>query len=1023
MEQKVDLEVEAANGSAEEAARSDREVKRIVSTQKLIGDEEVEINKNGVTWKLTGLFVSRPVCSVSTCSCVLILLIVLVVATGLINITQGSSYDWDISSSTESEQLDAFDDAVDQVDDLEGDTSSGARREISDYSKLTFNYQADDRTEIFTPERLQTICEIESLVINDERFIEFCRIRPDFVGDPTGNLDACEIPSTCLPQIFYNFSSASDYDCSTLLSEASVQATAQGLYDAVNASETGLAQFGFLLDDGTLDRGFAIRTQSTWHFGAPLEGYNSALDDQSEQFREYMEFLAAKDGSVGGVEEQLFELFDVSTNEDGLFPYYPSPYRTTIDEDGISILWNSPPMRENEFQRLVTSDLFFSIFSILFVLIWMRIHVGNTFVTAVSMLQIVASIPVTVLIYRGIYQIAFFQQLHALTLFIILGIGADDIFVFVDGWKHSAPITEERRGEASEEELHELYHERMYYTYTHTREAVFNTSFTTAFAFIATGASPLMPISTFGYFAATAIILNYAFVMTLTPSTVYVAEKYFNYPFTQCMPFLKSCAPKDKVDSIDRSAYAVARKPEEEKPTFVEKYYIPFMTAEYKGFPVVSTTLVVTLLGLGIYLLVLGLQLQPPEEQEQWFPSDHIIQKAEDSATEDFLAGDDTQYAGIDMTFGISGIDRGDFNIYEPGKNRGDAKFDNGYELADFACQEALRKACEDILTFECNEDGCDPLTTLAIPSSVKCFMPEFITFLEGRGIDRMTVSPEIFYEELMEFRNTDEPDSEPGSTWKNEIGFIDGELKYASFSFTSSLEFLSPMTEKGDVFDVADSFVSRVKRYPECDVCDCSSFMQTSGVWVWWRTEQGLVRGFYQGLAICFPVAFVVLLLSTGNVLLAFYAIVSVLFIVFGVLGFVYLLGWALGVAESVAGIIIVGFSVDYTVHLGHIYMQGNKYDFFERAARFEYASKTMVATVVAGAVTTVGAGVFLFPAQLTFFVKMATLICSTIILSYIYALGFFMGLLYVAGPQYDQGNVSPLLKWIYAKVMRKSE
>jgi hypothetical protein len=108
-------------------------------------------------------------------------------------------------------------------------------------------------------------------------------------------------------------------------------------------------------------------------------------------------------------------------------------------------------------------------------------------------------------------------------------------------------------------------------------------------------------------------------------------------------------------------------------------------------------------------------------------------------------------------------------------------------------------------------------------------------------------------------------------------------------------------------------------------------------------------------GLAICFPVVFAVLLFATGNIIVSVYAILSIAFIVGGVLGAAKLysgththtqtliihthththtrthahthththLGWSLGVAESIAGVIVVGFSVDYTLHLGHIYKE----------------------------------------------------------------------------------------------------
>lgn len=54
-----------------------------------------------------------------------------------------------------------------------------------------------------------------------------------------------------------------------------------------------------------------------------------------------------------------------------------------------------------------------------------------------DLFQIILSLPVSFLIYRKIYSIPFLTELHILTIFIILGIGADDVFVFVDGWRQA----------------------------------------------------------------------------------------------------------------------------------------------------------------------------------------------------------------------------------------------------------------------------------------------------------------------------------------------------------------------------------------------------------------------------------------------------------------------------------------------------------------------------------------------------------------------------------------------------------
>ena len=49
---------------------------------------------------------------------------------------------------------------------------------------------------------------------------------------------------------------------------------------------------------------------------------------------------------------------------------------------------------------------------------------------------------------------------------------------------------------------------------------------------------------------------------------------------------------------------------------------------------------------------------------------------------------------------------------------------------------------------------------------------------------------------------------------------------------------------------------------------------------------EDALVRNLMTGFAICFPVAFAVLVAATGNVIVAMYAILSIAMIVAGVLG-----------------------------------------------------------------------------------------------------------------------------------------
>ena len=104
----------------------------------------------------------------------------------------------------------------------------------------------------------------------------------------------------------------------------------------------------------------------------------------------------------------------------------------------------------------------------------------------------------------------------------------------------------------------------------------------------------------------------------------------------------------------------------------------------------------------------------------------------------------------------------------------------------------------------------------------------------------------------------------------------------------------------------------------------------------------------------------FVVLTISTSNVILAFYSTVTIAGIITSVIGLGAggIMGWELGTTEAIASVIVIGFSVDYCVHLANAYIESGAAD---RETRTRIALTTMGISVTAGAVTTIIAGAFL--------------------------------------------------------------
>ena len=174
-------------------------------------------------------------------------------------------------------------------------------------------------------------------------------------------------------------------------------------------------------------------------------------------------------------------------------------------------------------------DFLAPIASIIVVVTWILIHTGSFFVGGFGMLQILLSIPFSFAFYKFVLGIPFFSQMHILTIFLVLGVGADDVFVLNDAWKQSLTAVPREAGEDKKEFLAK----RMYYAYKRTATAVFNTSFTTAMAFVSTGISPMMSISTFGWFASVCICVNYLFVITFTPCVILVHHIYITPCFNK----------------------------------------------------------------------------------------------------------------------------------------------------------------------------------------------------------------------------------------------------------------------------------------------------------------------------------------------------------------------------------------------------------------------------------------------------------------------------------------------------------
>ena len=91
---------------------------------------------------------------------------------------------------------------------------------------------------------------------------------------------------------------------------------------------------------------------------------------------------------------------------------------------------------------------------------------------------------------------------------------------------------------------------------------------------------------------------------------------------------------------------------------------------------------------------------------------------------------------------------------------------------------------------------------------------------------------------------------------------------------------------------------------------------------WAFLITQRELVRSALGGMGLSFAMAFLVLNVSTGNLHMAFLSTFTVAGIVATSLGLgvVGVMKWPLGISESISVVILIGFSMDYVLHLAGV-------------------------------------------------------------------------------------------------------
>ncbi|XP_070577309.1 protein dispatched homolog 1-like isoform X2 [Ptychodera flava] len=812
---------------------------------------------------------------------------------------------------------------------------------------------------VLSRESLQAIKELEDDLISKPGYEDYCQL------DITGN---------CVkPRSIIRFFDGSFVPISPVFNDPNFDNIARVLDTANNIPLLmGILHAHLGRDaniDSVTDVASSTITRSVIPFGLPLEG----ISDDDEMNANLTNYIT-------------------STYYSHLKRFFEDGYK------GFSIYYFSEPIAVKAINDQVLKDLILVTGSFVFIFIFVWIQTQSLWIAGFSVIAITASFFGANLFYRYVLDFRLFGILHVLAIFIVLGIGADDVFVFMDTWRATAfedyPGLEYRLSD----------------TYRRASMTMLVTSLTTAAAFFVTGASPLLGTKTFGIFSGTLVIINYLDVIMFLPSVVVIHHNFWHdCTWCCCRPCRQHLS--ESSDALDRPVIkknAIVR--------FFMGPYFKFVTHKICKWCIIAV-FVAVLTVFTYFAATLETHKGPNQDLSRCHPTDH--------------------------------------------RCTGDTAWDNSFDLNPPPSQKALLEFCQRLrnISDEENRDLYIQRDVVTGELDVKCFIDNMNSFYENLGISMplneikmrglMGANPGVFdiagphdtfyrYFETgigfwLTMGYTGMPNSDSGG-----FGDLIGEeidnrdtspivtdtdvygtrLKYAAIKVKTSLYDKHVSLKRGlEIIDAWEDFmqVEMAKMPPSVAnafQCTCDEY----NLWHSFKIRKNLADSAKRSVAIGIAIALPLLVIATQNIITGVMATISIGLTTVCVIGSIPIAGWKYGVLESGNLSMTVGLVVDYVVHLAKAYHCSTKED---RLGRLQDTLESVGVSVISGAATTIGASVFMLFAKIVFFMQFGVFIFCAISFSMLFSLGLFTTMLGIMGPQGRTGS----LVVIYHRLIGRKE
>ncbi|KZS03479.1 Protein dispatched [Daphnia magna] len=642
-------------------------------------------------------------------------------------------------------------------------------------------------------------------------------------------------------------------------------------------------------------------------------------------------------------------------------------------------------LKESLFNEYMVRDVLFLSIGAVLICTMMWWYTASLFLTFMAIVSVILSLAVAYFVYTFLFELDFFPFMNLLAAVIVVGIGADDVFVYIQVWR-CAKLDKDGTT------LPKLVMD----TLGHAGLSMLVTSLTTAAAFFSSFICPVTAIRCFSLFAGLTVTIHFLFMLSWLPASVLLAEKYFS---PVCRQNTGRSVPifVNSFRSCWRTVSDLGRI------TFDK--ILPCIVVKFRYFWIALLGGLAVAAGVVVFHYP---KLELPDTKEfQLFSSSHPFERYDMEFKHEFWFERSQRaelLAKLPLRFvwGVAAEDNG--NYLDP-SSKGSLVLDPTFNMAAPESQEWLSRFCKDIRDQPFFQPTLGPL----LPN---CFIETFQSWMDRRcedSFDRRNRTPccelstfpyaeDVFNECIvLAVKDLYETPAQfflpgvAGPRFSKSTQRVDAVV----IEYDSNISYSLSYTEMND-------FHRQVEQWMDEQLAKAPLGMK--GGWftsdlAFYDVQRSLSEGTVSAIALAMAIALLVLICATGNLWLSFISVVCLTSVVLVSVAVLVLLGWKLNILESVSVSLAVGLSVDFTLHYAVAYRLSAQET--DRESSVVFSLSRMSSPIAMAAVTTLSAGAAVLPSSVVAYQQIGTFVVVVMITSWIYSTLFLPSMLRVCGPQ----------------------